>query len=104
MLLVVLLACCSLCLCLAFPVASPCPFPAWQTDSILCWLPPSLQTVLMDQTRFLELQLELEQLLLVGTVLLVTFSAAGPALIDVPGFAEKIKTVVKVLLTGMHLP
>ncbi|NXR56819.1 T11L1 protein, partial [Hippolais icterina] len=65
---------------------------------------PFPETVLMDQTRFLEIQLELEQLLVVGTVLLVTFSAAGPALIDVPGFAEKIKTIVKVLLTGMHLP
>ncbi|NXU84188.1 T11L1 protein, partial [Xiphorhynchus elegans] len=65
---------------------------------------PFPETVLMDQTRFLEIQLELEQLLLVGTVLLVTFSAAGPALVDVPGFAEKIKTIVKVLLTGMHLP
>ncbi|NXD43472.1 T11L1 protein, partial [Copsychus sechellarum] len=65
---------------------------------------PFPETVLMDQTRFLEMQLELEQLLVVGTVLLVTFSAAGPALVDVPGFAEKIKTIVKVLLTGMHLP
>ncbi|XP_071415147.1 T-complex protein 11-like protein 1 isoform X2 [Pithys albifrons albifrons] len=65
---------------------------------------PFPETVLMDQTRFLEIQLELEQLLLVGTVLLVTFSAAGSALVDVPGFAEKIKTIVKVLLMGMHLP
>ncbi|NXJ13814.1 T11L1 protein, partial [Odontophorus gujanensis] len=65
---------------------------------------PFPETVLMDQSRFQEIQLELEQLLVAGTVLLVTFSAAGAALIDVPGFAEKIKTIVKVLLTGMHLP
>ncbi|KAF1676764.1 T11L1 protein, partial [Pygoscelis papua] len=65
---------------------------------------PFPETVLMDQTRFQEIQLELEQLLLTGTVLLVTFSAAGSALVDMPGFAEKIKTIVKVLLTGMHLP
>lgn len=58
----------------------------------------------MDQSRFQEIQLELEQLLLTGTVLLVAFSAAGSALVDIPGFAEKIKTIVKVLLTGMHLP
>lgn len=88
----------------AFAAAPQCPLPALQTDSLLCWLPPSLQTLLMDQTRFLEMQLELEQLLVVGTVLLVTFSAAGPALIDVPGFTERIKTIVRVLLTGMHLP
>uniref|UniRef100_A0A8C0C3U5 T-complex 11 like 1 n=1 Tax=Buteo japonicus TaxID=224669 RepID=A0A8C0C3U5_9AVES len=62
---------------------------------------PFPETVLMDQTRFQEIQLELEQLLLTGTVLLVTFSAAGSALVDMPGFAEKIKTIVKVLLTGM---
>ncbi|XP_065539298.1 T-complex protein 11-like protein 1 isoform X3 [Lathamus discolor] len=65
---------------------------------------PFPETVLMDQTRFQEIQLELEQCLLTGTVLLVTFSAAGPALADMPGFAEKIKTIVKVLLTGIHLP
>uniref|UniRef100_A0A8D0KY19 T-complex 11 like 1 n=1 Tax=Strix occidentalis caurina TaxID=311401 RepID=A0A8D0KY19_STROC len=65
---------------------------------------PFPETVLMDQTRFQEIQLELEQLLLIGTVLLVTFSAAGSALVDVPGFAEKIKTIVKVLLSGTHLP
>ncbi|NXG52920.1 T11L1 protein, partial [Psilopogon haemacephalus] len=64
---------------------------------------PFPETVLMDQTRFQEIQLELEQLLMIGTVLLVTFSAAGSALVDMPGFAEKIKTIVKVLLTGMHL-
>ncbi|XP_052551610.1 T-complex protein 11-like protein 1 isoform X2 [Tympanuchus pallidicinctus] len=65
---------------------------------------PFPETVLMDQRRFQEIQLELEQLLMAGTVLLVTFNAAGAALIDVPGFAEKIKTIVRVLLTGMHLP
>ncbi|KFO77049.1 T-complex protein 11-like 1, partial [Cuculus canorus] len=65
---------------------------------------PFPETVLMDQTRFQEIQLELEQLLMIGTVLLVTFSAAGSALVDIPGVAEKIKTITKVLLTGMHLP
>ncbi|NXJ69928.1 T11L1 protein, partial [Rostratula benghalensis] len=64
---------------------------------------PFPETVLMDQSRFQEMQLELEQLLVTGTVLLVTFSAAGSALSEVPGFAEKIKTIVKVLLSGMHL-
>ncbi|NWS68363.1 T11L1 protein, partial [Crotophaga sulcirostris] len=65
---------------------------------------PFPETVLMDQARFQEVQLELEQLVMIGTVLLVTFSAAGSALVDIPGFAEKIKTIIKVLLTGMHLP
>ncbi|KGL74219.1 T-complex protein 11-like 1, partial [Tinamus guttatus] len=61
---------------------------------------PFPETVLMDQARFQEIQLELEQLLLTGTVLLVTFSAAGSALAGIPGFAEKIKTIVRVLLAG----
>ncbi|NXX22660.1 T11L1 protein, partial [Podargus strigoides] len=65
---------------------------------------PFPETVLMDQARFQEIQLELEQLVMIRTVLLVMFSAAGLALVDVPGFTEKIKTIVKVLLTGMHLP
>ncbi|KAK2535775.1 Tcp11l1 [Columba guinea] len=65
---------------------------------------PFPETVLMDQSRFQEIQLELEQLVVTGTVLLVTFSAAGAALVDVPGFAEKIKSIVKVLLAGMHHP
>lgn len=81
-----------------------CHITAQCPDFTVCWLSHSLQTVLMDQTRFQEIQLELEQCLLTGTVLLVTFSAAGPALADMPGFAEKIKTIVKVLLTGIHLP
>ncbi|XP_062432892.1 T-complex protein 11-like protein 1 isoform X2 [Rhea pennata] len=65
---------------------------------------PFPETVLMDQLRFQEIQLELEQLLLTGTVLLVTFSAAGSALAGIAGFAEKIKTIIKVLLAGLHLP
>ncbi|XP_019406877.1 PREDICTED: T-complex protein 11-like protein 1 [Crocodylus porosus] len=65
---------------------------------------PFPETMLMDQSRFQEMQLELEQLILIGAVLLVTFNAAGTALSGLPGFADKIKTIVKVLLAGMHLP
>ncbi|XP_048340958.1 T-complex protein 11-like protein 1 [Sphaerodactylus townsendi] len=65
---------------------------------------PFPETVLMDQTRFQEMQFELDQLMLTGAVLLVTFNAAGPALSGLPGFADKLKTAIRVLLTGLHLP
>uniref|UniRef100_A0A8D0L764 T-complex 11 like 1 n=1 Tax=Sphenodon punctatus TaxID=8508 RepID=A0A8D0L764_SPHPU len=65
---------------------------------------PFPETVLMDQARFQEMQLELEELTLTGAVLLVTLNAAGTALSGLPGFADKIKMVIKVLLTGMHHP
>lgn len=63
-----------------------------------------LQTVLMDQSRFQEMQLELDQLILIGAVLLVTFNAAGTALSDLPAFTNKLKMAIQVLLTGLHLP
>ncbi|KAL8169804.1 UNVERIFIED_CONTAM: hypothetical protein K2H54_058069, partial [Gekko kuhli] len=65
---------------------------------------PFPETVLMDQTRFQEMQLELDQLILIGAVLLVTFNAAGTALSGLPGFTDKLKTATRVLLTGLHLP
>ena len=64
----------------------------------------SLQTVLMDQARFQELQLQLEQLTILGAVLLVTFSMAAPGISSQADFAEKLKTIVKILLTDAHLP
>nr|XP_056707545.1 T-complex protein 11-like protein 1 [Euleptes europaea] len=65
---------------------------------------PFPETVLMDQTRFQEMQLELGQLVLTGAVLLVTFNAAAAALSGLPGFTDKLKTAIRVLLTGLHHP
>ncbi|XP_006883800.1 PREDICTED: T-complex protein 11-like protein 1 [Elephantulus edwardii] len=65
---------------------------------------PFPETVLMDQSRFQELQLELEQLTILGAVLLVTFSMVAPGIVSQANFAEKLKMIVKVLLTDMHLP
>ncbi|XP_044281875.1 T-complex protein 11-like protein 1 isoform X1 [Varanus komodoensis] len=65
---------------------------------------PFPETVLMDQSRFQEMQLELDQLVLTGAILLVTFNAAGTALSGLPGFTGKLKMVIQVLLTGLHLP
>ncbi|XP_051822062.1 T-complex protein 11-like protein 1 [Antechinus flavipes] len=65
---------------------------------------PFPETVLMDQPRFQEMQQELERLSVVGATLLVTYSASAPGVSSLAGFAEKLKMVVQVLLTDMHLP
>ncbi|XP_045379871.2 T-complex protein 11-like protein 1 isoform X1 [Camelus bactrianus] len=65
---------------------------------------PFPETVLMDHSRFQELQLQLEQLAVLGAVLLVTFSMAAPGISSRADFAEKLKMFVKILLTDMHLP
>ncbi|XP_023593896.1 T-complex protein 11-like protein 1 isoform X3 [Trichechus manatus latirostris] len=65
---------------------------------------PFPETVLMDQSRFQELQLQLEQLTILGAVLLVTFNMAAPGISSQADFAEKLKMIVKILLTDMHLP
>ncbi|XP_043827627.1 T-complex protein 11-like protein 1 isoform X2 [Dromiciops gliroides] len=65
---------------------------------------PFPETVLVDQPRFQEMQQELERLIIVGATLLVTYSASGPGVSSLAGFAEKLKMVVQVLLTDTHLP
>ncbi|XP_040836244.1 T-complex protein 11-like protein 1 [Ochotona curzoniae] len=65
---------------------------------------PFPETVLMDQSRFQELQLQLEHLTVLGAVMLVTFSMATPGLSSHADFAKKLKMIVKILLTDMHLP
>ncbi|XP_042547370.1 T-complex protein 11-like protein 1 isoform X2 [Dipodomys spectabilis] len=65
---------------------------------------PFPETVLMDQRRFQELQLQLEQLTILGAVLLVTFSTVAPVISSQTDFAEKLKMIVKILLADMHLP
>ncbi|KAK1161731.1 T-complex protein 11-like protein 1 [Acipenser oxyrinchus oxyrinchus] len=65
---------------------------------------PFPETLLMDQSRFEEMQMALEQLTIVAAVLLITYNVTGAALSGLPGFADKLKRVVKVLLAGMHIP
>lgn len=65
---------------------------------------PFPETVLMDQLRFQELQGQLEQLTVLGAVLLVTFSMAGAGVASQADFAERLKMVLKVLLADMNLP
>ncbi|XP_036984143.2 T-complex protein 11-like protein 1 isoform X1 [Artibeus jamaicensis] len=65
---------------------------------------PFPETLLMDQSRFQELQLQLEQLTILGAVLLVTFSMAASGISSQANFAEKLKMIVKILLTDLRLP
>uniref|UniRef100_A0A452H042 T-complex 11 like 1 n=1 Tax=Gopherus agassizii TaxID=38772 RepID=A0A452H042_9SAUR len=89
------------------PVLCPAAVQNWAYLKLLKWdhvHRPFPETLLMDHTRFQEMQLELEQLTLTGAILLVMFNVVGAVLSNLPGFADKIKTIIKVLLTGMHLP
>ncbi|XP_062052318.1 T-complex protein 11-like protein 1 isoform X1 [Lepus europaeus] len=89
------------------PVLSPVAVQNCAYLKLLKWdhlRRPFPETVLMDQARFQELQLQLEHLTVLGAVLLVTFSMAAPGISSQADFARKLKTMVKILLTDMHLP
>uniref|UniRef100_A0AAR2JA95 T-complex 11, testis-specific-like 1 n=1 Tax=Pygocentrus nattereri TaxID=42514 RepID=A0AAR2JA95_PYGNA len=62
------------------------------------------ETVLMDRGRFLEMQLELEQLALVASVLLIVYNSAGEAISGLPGLMDQLKSTIKILLAEMHTP
>ncbi|XP_075423482.1 T-complex protein 11-like protein 1 isoform X2 [Ascaphus truei] len=65
---------------------------------------PFPETVLMDQTRFQEMQLLLTQLTVLGTVLLIIHNSAGSALSGLPKFLDRMKTLIRILLEGMGTP
>ncbi|XP_026561739.1 T-complex protein 11-like protein 1 [Pseudonaja textilis] len=91
----------------AVPALSPVAVQNHAYIQLLKWnhlQKPFPETVLMDQSRFQEMQLELDQLILIGAILLVTFNASGSALSDLPAFTNKLKMAIQVLLTGLHLP
>lgn len=89
------------------PLPSPATVQNYAYLKLLKWdhvQRPFPETVVMDQPRFQEFQIQLEHLSLLGSVLLVTFSMAGPGISSQANFAEKLKMIVKILLTDMHLP
>ncbi|XP_076703135.1 T-complex protein 11-like protein 1 isoform X2 [Callospermophilus lateralis] len=89
------------------PMLSPVAVQNYAYLKLLKWdhlHRPFPETVLMDHSRFQELQLQLEQLTILGAVLLVTFSVAAPGISSQANSAEKLKMIVKILLTDMHLP
>ncbi|XP_032894642.1 T-complex protein 11-like protein 1 [Amblyraja radiata] len=60
------------------------------------------EPVLMDQPRFKEMQQELNQLTLIAAVLLVIYNMTGAAISGLSGFLDRLKSIIKALLTGMH--
>ncbi|XP_063800552.1 T-complex protein 11-like protein 1 isoform X2 [Pseudophryne corroboree] len=65
---------------------------------------PFPETVVMDQIRFQEMKLELTQLTLQGTLLLIIHNAAGPAVSGLPGFVDRMKSLIRLLLKGVGTP
>ncbi|KAI5616158.1 T-complex protein 11-like protein 1, partial [Silurus asotus] len=62
------------------------------------------ETLLMDRGRFLEMQLELERLAMVASVLLIVYNIAGEAITGLPGLMDTLKSTVRILLADMHTP
>lgn len=58
----------------------------------------------MDRGRFLDMQLELERLALVASVLLIVYNGAGEAISGLPGLVDTLKNTVRILLADMHTP
>ncbi|CAK6969931.1 T-complex protein 11-like protein 1 [Scomber scombrus] len=65
---------------------------------------PFPETVLMDQVRFQEMQQEVEQLVLLSSVLLIVYTTTGEAISGLPGLMETLKNTVNVMLADMHMP
>ncbi|XP_061577146.1 T-complex protein 11-like protein 1 [Cololabis saira] len=65
---------------------------------------PFPETVLMDQVRFQEMQQEVEQLVLLSSLLLIVYTTTGEAISGLPGLMETLKNIVSVMLADMHIP
>ncbi|XP_072291280.1 T-complex protein 11-like protein 1 [Eucyclogobius newberryi] len=63
---------------------------------------PFPETVLMDQTRFLEMQQEVERLVLISSILLIVYTTTGDAISGLPGLMDKLKNTVNAMLVDMH--
>ncbi|XP_028814278.1 T-complex protein 11-like protein 1 isoform X2 [Denticeps clupeoides] len=70
----------------------------WDHNSV-----PFPETLLMDQLRFQEMQLDLERLSVVASVLLIVYNCAGEAIAGLPGLMERLKKTIVVLLSEMHM-
>lgn len=58
----------------------------------------------MDQVRFQQMQQELEQLVLLSSVLLIAYTNTGEAASGLPKLMDTLKNTVSVLLADMHTP
>ncbi|KAG5273283.1 hypothetical protein AALO_G00149670 [Alosa alosa] len=90
-----------------FPSLQPLSVHNHAYLSLLKWdhsASPFPETMLMDQTRFQEMQLELEQITTVASVLLIVYNSAGEAISGLPGLMDRLKNTVRVLLAERHTP
>ncbi|NXA18553.1 TCP11 protein, partial [Ibidorhyncha struthersii] len=72
--------------------------------NVLCWEPGQKEypeTLFMDQARLQEIQAQVNQLIIIAAVLLVTSGVCGSTLFGSPGFVARLKRVTKVLLEGL---
>ncbi|XP_002740324.1 T-complex protein 11-like protein 1 [Saccoglossus kowalevskii] len=58
------------------------------------------ETLLMDQGRFLDIRDKVDKLVLVSSVLLVTYNTVGASIAGIQGFVEKLKNIINILLEG----
>lgn len=58
----------------------------------------------MDQVRFQRMQQEIEQLVLLSSVLLIIYTNTGEAISGLPALMDTLKTTVTVILGDMHTP
>ncbi|NWY06203.1 TCP11 protein, partial [Nothoprocta ornata] len=84
------------------------PSPAAVLDqaymNLLRWEPAHREypeTLFMDQARLQEVRSQVNQLVIVAAVLLVTSGTCGSTLFGSPGFVARLKRVTKVLLEGL---
>ncbi|NXN60932.1 TCP11 protein, partial [Rynchops niger] len=70
--------------------------------NLLCWEPGQKEyPTFMDQARLQGVQAQVNQLTIIGAVLLVTSSMCESTLFCWPGFVARLKVVTKVLLEGL---
>ncbi|KAM6454854.1 T-complex protein 11 homolog isoform 1-T1 [Liasis olivaceus] len=100
------------------PPVSPCPMAAGKVSFIhsptavlnqaymdlLDWEPGREhypETMLMDKARLHALQVEVNQLVIIASVLVVSGNICGNELISSPGCGNRLKRVIKALLEGL---
>ncbi|XP_056382582.1 T-complex protein 11-like protein 1 isoform X2 [Hyla sarda] len=59
------------------------------------------ETLVMDQIRFQEMKLEVSQLTLLGTLLLIIQNSASPGITSHTAFMDRMKSLLKLLLEGV---
>lgn len=65
---------------------------------------PFPETVVMDQTRFQEMKLEVAQLTILGTLLLMIQNSTSPDVTGHTAFMDRMKSLVRLLLKGVGSP